>query len=434
MSSLQQECNGQTSINFIVLTMIRGTAPLMMFLAVSNLNSPGLVVALKCGITCVLFLLSGSYVCSSDAQIRMKVIKNLKTASTYWRLVVIGFLQSAAPYILSVYSLQFLPPTMIGVFMVTTPWWTMLIERLPFIRMRKRIPGMIKVGMFFGLIGTSLMLGPIIRESVHCKKFEMIMTNSSKKNITTENKENKELFDTCLSGVNLVTGVVAMGLAPILWAIASVFWKRKGHDIHYLVSSVGQNFVGACIALIIWAIAEHLNALGKREWPAEAVVGVIFLGVATGWLATLLVKFLYTTVGARTTNLVLTGIPFIAFVEDSIFVKDVIKVQPYVVAMEIIGLLLVSGGVFISNLPSSVPPDGEQRRRRSSLSDPLITENTPSEGVAAGLDQAFHNEVHQYTSLPQQEEEDDNKHRESEEEINSHVSDRTAYPKLSQVT
>lgn len=44
-----------------------------------------------------------------------------------------------------------------------------------------------------------------------------------------------------------------------------------------------------------------------------------------------------------------------------------------------LGLLLVSGGVFISNLPSSVPPDGEQRRRRSSLSDPLITENTPSE-------------------------------------------------------
>ena len=46
-------------------------------------------------------------------------------------LVVIGLCQSAAPYILVIYSLQYLPPTLLGVFLVITPWWTAVIQRIP---------------------------------------------------------------------------------------------------------------------------------------------------------------------------------------------------------------------------------------------------------------------------------------------------------------
>ena len=42
-------------------------------------------------------------------------------------------------------------------------------------------------------------------------------------------------------------------------------------------------------------------------------------------------------IGAKATNQVLTGIPFIAFVEDCIFVRDVVTVYPWVIALEILG-------------------------------------------------------------------------------------------------
>ena len=51
-------------------------------------------------------------------------------------LGVIGLLQSALPYILVSYSLKFLPISLIGVFMVTSPWWSALFERIPKVKVR----------------------------------------------------------------------------------------------------------------------------------------------------------------------------------------------------------------------------------------------------------------------------------------------------------
>ena len=47
--------------------------------------------------------------------------------------------------------------------------------------------------------------------------------------------------------------------------------------------------------------------------------------------------FFYYSIGAKSTNQVLTTIPFIVFVEDCIFVRDVITVYPWVVALEVLG-------------------------------------------------------------------------------------------------
>lgn len=45
----------------------------------------------------------------------------------------------------------------------------------------------------------------------------------------------------------------------------------------------------------------------------------------------------YLISGAKTTNQVLTTIPFISFLEDSIFVRDVVIATPWVIALEVIG-------------------------------------------------------------------------------------------------
>lgn len=52
---------------------------------------------------------------------------------------VIGLLQSALPYILVSYALKYLPTTLIGVFMVTSAWWSSLFESIPKIKVKRFI-------------------------------------------------------------------------------------------------------------------------------------------------------------------------------------------------------------------------------------------------------------------------------------------------------
>ena len=130
------ECTGSTIINFLLLAILRGSTPLMMHFAVSTLNSAGLVVALKCLITLALFVVSMLWVGVTDVEVRLHVVRNLREKHTYLWLVIVGLFQGAAPYILAVYSLQYLPPLMLGVFMAATPWFAVLFERLPFVKVR----------------------------------------------------------------------------------------------------------------------------------------------------------------------------------------------------------------------------------------------------------------------------------------------------------
>ena len=88
---------------------------------------------------------------------------------------------------------------------------------------------MIKVGMILGLIGISLMLGPVIKESVVCVN-EMNINGSSVINATVmparhvmpaQKRRFKGIYDTCLPLKDLLSGTVAIILAPILWGIAA---------------------------------------------------------------------------------------------------------------------------------------------------------------------------------------------------------------------
>ena len=80
------DTKGQVAINFITLALLRGTTPLMMYLAVTNLDSAPLVVAIKCGITFLLFSVSLLWFMSKDTQLQCHVINNLRNKHTYWKL------------------------------------------------------------------------------------------------------------------------------------------------------------------------------------------------------------------------------------------------------------------------------------------------------------------------------------------------------------
>eukprot|EP00111_Clytia_hemisphaerica_P002081 TCONS_00005854-protein len=385
-----KKCTAQSSINFAVLAAIRGSTPLMLWFAIMHLQSAGLVIAIKCALTLALFLCSTLwYFCRNDDS-KLIIQKNLSNKATYWKICVIGVLQSALPYIFVSYSLQYLPPTLIGVCMVSAPWWSALFERIPLVKGTK-VGGTVKVGMVFGLIGITLMLGPVVKESVSCIRTSPDISNSTNTtllNMTTTTTEQpsassddlRHLYDTCKTLSELFLSIFYALMAPILWGIVAVFWKYNRKDTHIMVSSVGQNFVGCVIGIIVYFSfeysSEHLVTTFEGS-NTQMYVSTIFLGVLTGWLATLLVQHLFTSIGSKATNQVVTTIPFIVFVEDCIFVRDVITIYPWVVALEVLGVLLVTFGVFVSNMAFTSNPNlkstrNRGTRNRGNLSDRLL--------------------------------------------------------------
>ena len=79
----------------------------------------------------VLMILVWSY--RSD-EMKRTFLTNFKNIRNYWKLAVMGLVQLAAPYMLFMQGLKVLSPTVGGVFMAAAPWATILLERLPFVR------------------------------------------------------------------------------------------------------------------------------------------------------------------------------------------------------------------------------------------------------------------------------------------------------------
>ena len=106
-----------------------------LFLAVRSFRSPSLVFLLQTPGSVALYvimLLAWSY--RSDEMKRL-FLANFRDIRSYWKMAVMGLLQLAAPYMLFMSALGVLNPTVGGVFYIAaTPWVTILLERLPFIR------------------------------------------------------------------------------------------------------------------------------------------------------------------------------------------------------------------------------------------------------------------------------------------------------------
>lgn len=84
---VKKHCSGQSSINFAVLAGIRGTTPLMIWFAIMNIQSAGLVISIKCGITLLLFLMSAFwYFCRENDDSKLIIMKNLSNKGTYWKI------------------------------------------------------------------------------------------------------------------------------------------------------------------------------------------------------------------------------------------------------------------------------------------------------------------------------------------------------------
>ena len=124
---------------FISLGLIRGSFSVVIHFADLSYNSPSLVFLLRTPGTVLLYICLLIYTARRDTELKHTFLNNLRNIHNYWKSAVMGFLQLAAPYLLFMYGLKVMSPTAGGVFMAAAPWTTVILERLPFIKVNSSI-------------------------------------------------------------------------------------------------------------------------------------------------------------------------------------------------------------------------------------------------------------------------------------------------------
>lgn len=119
---------------FIFLGIIRGSFSVALYFAVHSYKSPSLVFLLRTPGAIGLYAVFMVFLSRRDSEIKEMFYDNCRGVRSYWKFAVMGFVQLAAPYILFTYALRVLNPTTAGVYMAAAPWFSILLERLPFVR------------------------------------------------------------------------------------------------------------------------------------------------------------------------------------------------------------------------------------------------------------------------------------------------------------
>lgn len=107
--------------------------------AVHSYKSPSLVFLLRTPGTVALYVVFMIFLSTRDSEHKEIFHNNFRTVKNYWKSAVMGFVQLFAPYMLFMYGLKVLNPTTGGVFMAAAPWLSVLLERLPFVRVSNLI-------------------------------------------------------------------------------------------------------------------------------------------------------------------------------------------------------------------------------------------------------------------------------------------------------
>lgn len=156
-----------------------------------------------------------------------------------------------------------------------------------------------------------------------------------------------------------------------MWSVSSVFWRSKRGNIHYVSGGIGNNIFGGIFALVLFLVMQKHEDYAKINWgDGTAVFSIIFLTLVSGWLAALLVDYMFNEVGAVIANRVLCLFPVVVWLEDWMFVRKFEMLDVGYIISEVVGVVLVLVGLTISSLePEDLP---------SMLSRPLLSNREQS--------------------------------------------------------
>lgn len=129
MESVRKVPSTQTLCSFLVLAVIRGSFAVLIHFGIASYKTPSLLFLLRTPGTLVLFIISVLYLASKEEESKLEILNNFKSSRLYIRAALLGFFQLCGPYMLFMYAMKYLSPTIGAVFMCATPWATALLEK-----------------------------------------------------------------------------------------------------------------------------------------------------------------------------------------------------------------------------------------------------------------------------------------------------------------
>lgn len=213
------------------------------------------------------------------------------------RYLILGMLNAAVPYGLIALAELHLTASFAGILNATTPLFTALVVAG---WQRERLTGRKVVGLLIGFAGVAVLVG----------------WNPAP-----------------LSGW-LTISIVAMLVASLSYAVATVYAKRSLTRASALSAAIGQQFGGAVFLLPLGAIA--LSTGSSDTTPTVRVaLAMLALGLLCTSVAYLLYFHLIATVGAMNTSSVTFLIPVFGVIWSAIFLGEHIRPEM------IVGLVLI---------------------------------------------------------------------------------------------
>jgi len=192
------------------------------------------------------------------------------------------------------------------------------------------------------------------------------------------------------AGYIMVTGAAAS------YGVASVFAKKYLKDVPSLFTAAGQVVGSALQMLVVWLVVDvgfeksHLRYFKHADWMAW--VSIAYLAICSTFIAYLCYFYLIRTVGSVKQSMVGYLLPVFGVAEGAIFLREWKGVPWYYILIEIMGAVLVCGGIALVSLPNlGSKIMGLFRKKGSQEEDDArsVNDGTPYGGVDAVVNSGY---------------------------------------------
>ena len=218
-------------IQLLTLAAIWGSSFLFMRIGVP-LFGPAYLIALR-------VLIAAAVLCLFGLWLR----KPLGLRSHWRHYLIIGFMNSALPFLLFAYAAQSLSASLLSILNATSALWGAVIAAL---WLRVPITRSIALGLCFGLFGVVLLVGNGV----------------------------------ALSGDAGWLPVAAGLIAPICYAIASTYTKARPSTTTPFANTQGSMWMAGLVCLPVLLLVPIRQTPHMGDWAALAALGVFCTGIA----------------------------------------------------------------------------------------------------------------------------------------------------------
>ena len=301
-------------IAFIVLGTLWGSSFLWIKIAVQEI-SPIMLVA--CRLFFAILPLSAALMV-----LKPQLPKNRRI----WAyLIILGFTNSAIPYLLISWGVQHIDSAVAAVLNSTTPLFAMILAH--FSLLDDRITWQRFIGLGLGFAGVVILLS----RDVWMNQNEI----ASLELIPTQNETSSMLF--------VLLGQLAILLASFFYAVSSVFARRTLHQQPRIIQGLFP-LIGAD-AVLWFMVINSKNSFSVPHLPITWI-SILWLGIIGTGFALLLYFYLIHSVGPTRTTIVTYIFPLVGVFLGVVFLNELLDWH-----LLFGGILIIGSIVFVNQLP-----------------------------------------------------------------------------------